>query len=35
MLVLDGDNAKAVKESDHSVDAVNKILKNIDGFKDY
>lgn len=35
MLVLDGDNAKAVKESDHSVDAVNKILHNIDGFKDY
>lgn len=35
MLVLDGDNAKAVKESDHSVDAVNQILHNIDGFKDY
>lgn len=34
-LVLDGENAKAVRESDHSVKAVNEILKKIDGFKDY
>lgn len=35
LLVLDGENAKAVRESDHSVDAVNKILKKIEGFQDY
>jgi hypothetical protein len=34
-LVLDGENAKAVRESNHSVKAVNEILKKIDGFKDY
>lgn len=35
LLVLDGDNAKAVRESDHSVEAVDKIVKNIEGMQDY
>ena len=35
LLVLDGDNAKAVRDSDHSVEAVDKIVKNIEGMQDY
>lgn len=35
LLVLDGDNAKAVRDSDHSVEAVDKIIKNIEGMQDY
>ena len=35
LLVLDGDNAKAVKNSDHSVEAVNKIIHDIDGMQGY
>lgn len=35
LLVLDGENAKAVKNSDHSVESVNKIIKNIEGMQDY
>ena len=31
LLVLDGDNAKAVRDSDHSVEAVDKIIKDIEG----
>lgn len=35
LLVLDGENAKAVKNSDHSVEAVNKIINDIEGMQDY
>lgn len=35
LLVLDGENAKAVKNSDHSVESVNKIIKDIEGMQDY
>lgn len=35
LLVLDGDNAKAVRDSDHSVEAVDKIIKDIEGMQDY
>ena len=35
LLVLDGDNAKAVRESDHSVESINKIVKNMEGLQDY
>lgn len=35
MLVLDGEHAKAVRNSDHSETAVNKIIQDIEGFKDY
>ena len=35
LLVLDGDNAKAVRDSDHSVESVDKIIKNIEGMQDY
>ena len=35
LLVLDGDNAKAVKNSDHSVESVNKIINDIEGMQDY
>ena len=35
LLVLDGDNAKAVRDSDHSVESVEKIIKNIEGMQDY
>lgn len=35
LLVLDGDNAKAVRNSSHSVEDVNKIIRDIDGLQDY
>lgn len=35
LLVLDGENAKAIKNSDHSVESVNKIIKDIEGMQDY
>lgn len=35
MLILDGDNAKAVRESNHSVEAVNKIINNMEGMQNY
>ena len=35
ILILDGDNAKAVRQSNHSVDEVNKILHDMEGMQDY
>lgn len=35
MLVLDGPDAEAVRKSDHSVEAVNNILKNIENAQGY
>ena len=35
LLVLDGDNAKAVRESDHSVESINKIVQNMEGMQNY
>ena len=35
MLILDGDNAKAVRESNHSVESVNKIINNMEGMQNY
>jgi hypothetical protein len=35
LLILDGENAKAIKNSDHSVESVNKIIKDIEGMQDY
>lgn len=35
LLILDGENAKAVKNSDHSVESVNKIINDIEGMQNY
>ena len=35
LLVLDGKNAESIKNSNKSIESVNKIIQDIDGFKDY